>query len=104
MAFTTITVSNGIEIKEVPLGFSWTTVFFGFFPALIRADYVMAAVIGILGVITWGLSGIVFGFIYNKMYAKSLLFKGYKILAMPNGITEAMVTRELGLVKLPDQE
>ena len=102
MAFTTISLTNGVEIKEAPLGFSWTTFFFGFFPALIRGDWIMAVVLLLLGMITWGISGIVFAFIYNKMYAKSLLNKGWIIHALPNGITEAMVCRELGMINLPN--
>lgn len=102
MAYTTFTVTNGIEIKEVPLGFSWTTFFFGFFPALIRGDYLMFVVILVLGMLTWGLSGIVFAFIYNRIYAKSLLLKGFKIHALPLGGSREGVASALGLVKLPD--
>jgi hypothetical protein len=72
--------------KEVKVGFSWTTFFFGFFPALFRGDlkwaaimFIMAAVVGTftLGFGAW-IPGIIFSFVYNKIYIKDLLEKGYR--------------------------
>ncbi|SES08212.1 hypothetical protein [Salipaludibacillus aurantiacus] len=71
--------------KEVKLGFSWTTFFFGFFPALFRGDLKWAAIMFItaavaafftLGFGAW-IPGIIFSFVYNKLYIKDLLEKGY---------------------------
>jgi hypothetical protein len=101
MAYNKFTVTNGIEIKEVPLGFSWTTLFFGFFPSLIRGDYMMFVVILVLQLITSGISGIVFAFIYNKMYAKSLLTKGWQVSQPPLAMTKEQLAQVLGLVALP---
>ncbi|OUS69690.1 hypothetical protein B1748_30585 [Paenibacillus sp. MY03] len=75
-------------VKEVKVGFSWTTFFFGFFPALFRGDLKWAAIMFItataIGIFTLGLGawvpGIIFSFIYNKMYIKELLEKGYRPL------------------------
>ncbi|MEN1968598.1 DUF2628 domain-containing protein [Lentibacillus sp. N15] len=81
------TLENDIGLfKEVKVGFSWTTFFFGFFPALFRGDlkwaaimFVVAVVIGIVtaGIAPWVVS-IVFAFIYNKIYIKELIEKGYR--------------------------
>lgn len=72
--------------KDVKVGFSWTTFFFGFFPALFRGDLKWAAIMfilsAILGSFTLGIGawicGIVFSFVYNKIYIKDLLEKGYR--------------------------
>jgi hypothetical protein len=72
--------------KEVKIGFSWTTFFFGFFPALFRGDlkwaaimFITATVVGLftLGFGAW-IPGIIFSFVYNKIYIKELLEKGYR--------------------------
>ncbi|AWP29407.1 hypothetical protein PVOR_07870 [Paenibacillus vortex V453] len=72
--------------KQVKVGFSWTTLFFAFFPALFRGDlkwavimFILSAVFGsfTLGIGAW-ISGIVFSFVYNKIYIKEMLEKGYR--------------------------
>lgn len=76
--------SAGVS-KNVKVGFSWTTFFFGFFPALIRGDLKWAIIMLILsvtvGIFTIGfgawIPGIIFSFVYNKIYIKELLEKGY---------------------------
>tara|TARA_Y100000294_G_scaffold143578_1_gene138189 strand:- start:560 stop:862 length:303 start_codon:yes stop_codon:yes gene_type:complete len=80
MAFATINFQNksGI-VKEAPVGFSWTTFFFGFFPALIRGDWLWALIICAATFVTFGLSGIVFAFIYNRLYIQGLLKQGFKV-------------------------
>lgn len=104
MAHTTISVSNGVEVKKVPLGFSWTTFFFGGIPALIRGDWIPGIIIMLASMFTWGIAGVIAAFIYNKMYAKSLFEKGYKIHAMPPGYTEDMVKAQMGYLKFPGEQ
>ena len=84
-------LQNNYGIKEVKVGFSWTTFFFGFFPALFRGDFKWAviqfacqAVVSVLAYsinpnlseLGW-LVGIIFSFFYNQLYIKDLLAKGY---------------------------
>jgi hypothetical protein len=82
-----ITLKNDAGLsKQVKVGFSWTTFFFGFFPALFRGDLKWAAIMFVIalaiGSFTFGfgswISSIVFAFIYNKIYIKELIEKGYK--------------------------
>lgn len=103
MAFTTISLTNGVEVKQAPLGFSWTTFFFGGFPALLRGDFLVGFLIILGCAFTWGIAGIIMAFMYNKMYAKSLFEKGYTIHSMAPGYTEAMVKTELGYLKFPNE-
>lgn len=72
-------------VKQGFYGFSWTTLFFGFFPALFRGDYLTFVggfvVLIILGVFTFGIgtliAAFVWAFIYNGYYTRKLLERGY---------------------------
>ncbi|MBV8591019.1 MAG: hypothetical protein JO212_13370 [Acetobacteraceae bacterium] len=84
-------------MKRGYYGFSWTTLFFGFWPALFRADF--ATFLGslvvylVLGLATFGigslLAGIVWAFLYNRYYTSRLLERGYRFDGSPAGIAEA---------------
>jgi hypothetical protein len=101
MAFATISVTNGIEIKKVPLGFSWTTFLFGGWPALLRQDWIVGIAVILASLATYGLAGVIFAFMYNKVYAKALFAKGYWVHALPSGTDERDVIDYLGLLSLP---
>lgn len=90
MAFTSIMFENPHTgaIKEAPVGFSWTTFFFGFFPALFRGDWKWAVIQLLIALVTAGLSGLVFMFIYNKLYIKELIGSGYKAKSITSGKME----------------
>ena len=79
MAFATINFEKNSLTKEAPVGFSWTTLFFGFFPALIRGDMKWAVIIFAATFVTFGLAVIVFAFIYNRLYIQSLVEKGFRV-------------------------
>jgi len=64
-------------IKDVKVGFSWTTLFFGFFPALIRDDWKWALIQFILQIISCSMTNIIFSFFYNGIYIKKQLLSGY---------------------------
>ena len=87
MAFTTIIFKNPNTgaMKEAPVGFSWTTFFFGFFPALFRGDWKWGIIQLILAMFTAGFSILVFIFIYNKLYIKDLIGAGFKAQSIANG-------------------
>lgn len=89
MAHGKLIVTNPIteEMKQLPTGFSWTTLFWGCFPALFRQDWINFAIIaGVIFAITVFSGGtlsfiplIAFSFFYNKMCIKGHLDKGWKI-------------------------
>ncbi|MGW8461305.1 hypothetical protein [Pseudomonas sp. CLCA07] len=66
------------QFKEVPVGFSWTTFFFGFFPALLRGDWKNFMILFFLGPLTLGILNIVYWFKYNKIYTNDLVGQGFK--------------------------
>lgn len=78
--------NSGGLTKQVKVGFSWTTFFFGFLPALFRGDLkwavIMLIIEAVLGSFTLGIgsfvTGIVFSFVYNKIFIKELIEKGYQ--------------------------
>lgn len=64
--------------KQVKIGFSWTTFFFGPFPALFRGDWKWFLIMLIADFFTAGFSHWVFIFLYNKLYLTDLLAKGFE--------------------------
>jgi len=88
-------------IKRAPVGFSWTTLFFGAFPAFLRGDYKWCFIQFILGAVLI-LPLLIFPFIYNKLYLKKLLVRGYKVKSVEGTTIEALNQRyELDLPMLP---
>jgi len=77
---------NG-KIKSSPLGFSWTTFFFGTFAPIFRGDWLGAfGVFCILSVTSYAVSPIatlviqiVVAVFYNYIYISRLLAKGYEV-------------------------
>ncbi|RJL07180.1 hypothetical protein D3P06_01660 [Paracoccus aestuarii] len=57
------------------------------FPALLRGHWVAAIVIGLAGALTWGLSGLVFAFIYNRWHLNRLIGEGFKVANASHDVT-----------------
>ncbi len=66
------------EIVSRKIGFSWTTILFGYFVPLFRKDWKWFFIMLIAGIFTSGLSGFVFAFLYNKLHIHTLLSKGFQ--------------------------
>jgi hypothetical protein len=98
MAYTKIVFENPKtgQIKEAPVGFSWTVLFFGCIPPIFRGDYKWALIMLICAVCSLGLSGFVFIFIYNKLYIKELISNGFKAKSIGKGTLE-QATANLGI-------
>ncbi len=82
--------STGL-VKTGYFGFSWTTLFFGFFPALFRGDFVTFIggflIAMIIALATAGVGAFVISFLwafmYNKYYTRKLIEKGYVLNDSP---------------------
>lgn len=98
MAFDTayLTNPNTGQVKQAPLGFSWTMFFFGFFPPMFRGDWkwfgivlglgLLAAIVS-AGVLGW-VPGLIGAFIWNKSYLTNLISRGYKLKGTASGQME----------------
>ncbi|MBM7544501.1 DUF2628 domain-containing protein [Periweissella beninensis] len=82
-----ITLKKDNNFENVKTGFSWTTMFFGFFPALLRGDFKNALIIFALQLIfalpTFGFGfsivGFIFAIFYNRLYIKERLAQGWVV-------------------------
>ena len=100
MAHASVVLTDGIATKNAPVGFSWTTFFFSFFPAFIRGDWRYGLLFLVLNILTSGLSAIVVSFFYNKWYIKSMLSRGWKVNSIH--LTDEMsIKNYLGYIELP---
>ncbi len=81
-------------IKEAPVGFSWTTFFFGFFVPIFRGAWLLAIICILVSIITVGIAWLVFPFIINKLYIKHLLETGYQ----PRSQNDVVRLNQIGIV------
>lgn len=90
-------------VKDGYYGFSWTTLFFGFFPALFRGDFITFiggfVISVIIALVTAGFGAffisLIWAFMYNKYYTRRLLERGY-VLAGSEG-DNTMAASALGV-------
>ncbi len=75
---TIISLKKDNIIKKGLVGFSWTTLLFGFFVPIFRGDVKWFIVMLIVALCSLALSNIIFAFIYNKLYTTRLLESGYE--------------------------
>lgn len=82
-------------IKKGFWGISWTTFFFGGFPALCRGQILIGFIFIILHSFTFCISGIIWAFIYNKKYTQELFSQGYKFADSESKNIEAMMNLDI---------
>ena len=101
MAYASVLLTNGVEVKKAPIGFSWTMLLFGGWPAIFRQDWLWGIGLLIACLLSYGIAGVVCAFFYNKVYAKSLFDRGYRVHSLPPDITEEGLKNYLGYLVLP---
>lgn len=106
MAFDKVILENPRtgQVREAPVGFSWTMFLFGPFAPMFRGDWkwffiilLIAMIFAIMsgGVLGW-LPGIVGAFMWNKSYLNRLISDGFQLKATQRGSSLDRVDRELG--------
>ena len=71
--------------REAPVGFSWTTLFFGPFPMLFRGNWKWFLISLVLAICTFGLSNLVLMFMINRLHLKDLVNDGYRVRHLRHG-------------------
>ncbi|ONG53020.1 hypothetical protein BKE38_13655 [Pseudoroseomonas deserti] len=97
-----LTHPNGLR-KPAFYGFSWTSLFFGGFPAAFRGDwmafglYLLLALAGALFTQGFGclVLWLVWPFFYNRWHARRLIERGYQITGA-NGSIDIAKARVMG--------
>lgn len=88
-------------IRKGFYGFSWTTLFFGGFPALFRGDILVGVLVFVLSFCTGWIGCIIWAFFYNKKYTLSLIEQGYCLADSPEVEMEARAS--LGIMSASRQ-
>ncbi len=83
-------------VKKGFFGFSWTSLFFGGLPAIIRGDIGTGLAVMLVTILTFGLAGVIWAFVYNKRYTHKLIETGYVIDDAPE--VAAAARKSLGIV------
>jgi hypothetical protein len=91
-------------VKDGFYGFSWTTLFFGFIPALFRGDFITFiggfVIYVIIAMMTLGIGaffvGFIWAFLYNKYYTCKLLERGYMLAG--SDADNAIAASRLGII------
>jgi len=77
-----ITLKNDVGVvRKVPIGFSWTMLFFGPLVPLFRGDIKWTILFLLVVFVTlpfYGVGWLILPFIYNKRYVIGLFERGYK--------------------------
>lgn len=96
MAFAKVFLKNPRtgQMREAPIGYSWTMFFFGFFPPIFRGDWVAALILILLSCVLLFLPALVLSFFYNKMYLRRMINEGFE--ATGGTADLAVIERKVG--------
>ena len=79
-------------------GFSWTYLFFGGFVPLFRGEIGIGSLHILLSIVTFGISNLIFCFMYNKQYMIRMLEKGYILKDTDTVMTAARVKLGIAVI------
>jgi len=94
--------ANGLS-KNGYYGFSWTYLFFGGLVPLFRGEITIAVLHILLSFITFGLSNIVFAFLYNRQFMQRQITAGFRLADRPevNSAAAVAINADLAVAALP---
>lgn len=116
MAYAKVTVSDGIDIKTIPVGFSWSSLFLGWIVPMWRGEWAVGCLFLLIGISGTALQlngqyilGVVVSlpawwlpFCFNRWHLRKLILeKEFKVLSRNNQITDAKLHAELGIDSIP---
>ena len=99
--------------RQAPVGFSWTTLFFSFLPALLRYDWKGVGFIALAAIPIYCIhigfdiyptpekaiaralrfSGVIFSGFYNQLYITGLVKKGFQAYRVDEGVLTEVVNK-----------
>jgi hypothetical protein len=92
---------NG-RIRSAPLGFSWTTFFFGPLPMLFRGAWKWFFIVWLTAMVTFGLAMFYWIFTINRYYLSGLIEDGYRFRG--SGRTPHSTVESYARMRLPMME
>ena len=76
--------------REAPVGFSWTTLFFGPFRHAVSMDWKWFLGSLLLALCTVGLTNPVLRFMINRLHLRDLVRDGYRLRSMRHGVVSLL--------------
>jgi hypothetical protein len=98
MAYAKLTLAHPNipgSVKVAPVGFSWTSLFFGFFVPFFRGDWLWGLIWLVIECFIWGFAMIIMAFAYNKMYINRLIKEGWRVKHATDDLNE--ISRKMGI-------
>jgi hypothetical protein len=93
--------TNGL-LKKGFYGFSWTYLFFGWLVPVIRGEIGIGALHLLMAIVSFGISQLIFCFIYNRQYTHRLIEAGFRFADRPeiNSAAALAINADLNLVAI----
>lgn len=99
MAHSTLIMENQTtgELVRAPVGWSWTSLFFGFFVPFFRQDWLGGFVSLILTIFVAGAVNIVMAFMYNRYYIGAKVKEGFVVTGAESTYSYAELEQKVGI-------
>jgi hypothetical protein len=105
MAHSTLLMLHPVtgESLSAPVGWSWTSLFFGFVVPAFRQDWWMAIITMLLTVVFMAVVNVVMAVAYNRGYITRMLRQGFVITGYHSDLSRTELEHLLGVRIQPQQ-